>query len=161
MSILKPDLVVASLADIDLNFFWKQGKRGIILDLDNTITLWNSKEIMAPELFFLEKVLALNFKICLLTNAGYKRTKIVAQRYQLPFIANAFKPRKKNFIKALEKISLLPEQVLVIGDQLFTDIWGGNRVGCYTILVTPLSIKEFPGTRLIRILEQLIKGRYF
>jgi predicted HAD superfamily phosphohydrolase YqeG len=50
-------------------------------------------------------------------------------------------------------------QTALIGDQLFTDILGGNLVGMYTILVDPLSSQEFPTTKLVRRLERLVRAR--
>ncbi|MGI6588983.1 MAG: YqeG family HAD IIIA-type phosphatase [Peptococcia bacterium] len=157
MSILKPDLMVNSLGDINLKLHWERGKRGIILDLDNTIVSWNVKELSEEGHLFLKQALALKYKIYLLTNAGRKRTETIARKYNISYIAPALKPRKSPFLKALKKMNLQKDKVLVIGDQIFTDILGGNRVGCYTILVPPLSPREFIGTKFIRLLEFFVK----
>lgn len=159
MSILKPDLIVNALSSINLKLYWEMGKRGIILDLDNTITPWNIAEISKEAHLFLAEAFCLKYKICLLTNAGRKRTETIAQKYALFYVAPALKPRKGAFLKALKKMDLKKEEVLVIGDQIFTDILGGNRVGCYTILVPPLSPREFLGTKFLRLLESLVKRK--
>ncbi len=158
MNILKPDLMVNSISKINLKCFWEKNKRGIIIDLDNTLAPWNIEQVNEKADIFLKEALALKYKICLLTNAGKERTKKVAEQYQMFYIATAFKPRKKAFSHALELIGLEANQVIVIGDQLFTDILGGNRAGCYTILVPALSKREFVGTKILRLLERVIKS---
>ena len=157
MNVFKPKLKVNSLDEINLKKHWEEGKRGIILDLDNTIVLWNKTELSTRGQSFLRKAQALNYKIFLLSNAGHQRTKIIAQKYNLAYLAPAFKPRKKAFLKAAKNMNLSKTAILVIGDQIFTDIWGGNRSGCYTILVDPLSPSEFLGTKLLRFFEFLLE----
>jgi len=56
-------------------------------------------------------------------------------------------------------MALKPSQVAVVGDQVFTDILGGNRLGLYTILVCPLNKKEFIGTRVVRQVEKAVLNR--
>ena len=158
MNILKPNLTVNSISNINLKYFWKKNKRGIIIDLDNTLAPWNIERVNEKADDFLKEALALKYKICLLTNAGKERTKKVAEQYQMFYIAAAFKPRRKAFFQALKLIDLEASQVMVIGDQLFTDILGGNRAGCYTILVPALSKREFVGTKILRLLEKVIKS---
>ena len=156
MDILKPKLKVDSLQKINLEYFRKLAMQGIIIDLDNTIVPWDVDMISREADSFLKKALALNYKICLLSNARKKRTENVAGQYQIEYLSLAFKPRKAAFSKALTRIGLRAEQVLVIGDQVFTDILGGNRAGCFTILVSPLSKKEFTGTKILRFFESLL-----
>jgi HAD superfamily phosphatase (TIGR01668 family) len=76
---------------------------------------------------------------------------------EIDFILGATKPRRKGYRLALARMGTAPEQTAFVGDQIFTDVLGGNRMGLYTILVPPLSKREFMGTRLIsRRLEQLL-----
>ncbi len=159
MNLLYPDTIVGSLKDIDLTYYWDLGKRGIILDIDNTITPWHQDTIAEGARIFIEEALRMPFQVCLLSNATYKRSAKIARQYNIPYVAMALKPRKKSFKQALGNMKLSAGQVIVIGDQLFTDIWGGNRTGCYTILVTPLDKKEFIWTQMMRGLESLLLRR--
>lgn len=154
--LLKPCLHVNSLNEIKLIDFWKEGKRGIILDLDNTITPWNQDIVAKPAHTFIEDALQIGFQICILSNATRRRTEKVASFYKIPFFAPALKPRKSAFLNAVDHINLKVDEVVVIGDQIFTDVLGGNRAGCYTILVSPLNKQEFLGTKIMRFVEQLI-----
>jgi len=154
-SILQPALIVADLDQINLSKFWNQGKRGIILDLDNTITPWKDNTITGQAQTFIEKALKQGYKICLISNASRSRTEKIAAIYNIPFVAPAFKPFKKPFILAMQKLQLNNEQVLVVGDQIFTDVLGGNRANLFTILVPPLDEKEFIWTKFMRTVEKL------
>ena len=84
------------------------------------------------------------------------RLKHLAEKLQVPFVKGRLKPRKSAFRPALELMNVSPDRVAVIGDQIFTDILGGNRLGLYTILVRPLSRREFFGTRISRVFEKAI-----
>lgn len=153
---LKPGLTVSSLDNISLQGLWDKGIRGLILDLDNTITPWRKDEITPEAISLIEEARLLTFKIAILSNATRKRTENIAQRYNLPFLAPALKPRLGPYRHLLKEMGLRGEQVAVIGDQLFTDVLGGNRAGCYSILVNPLENNEFVGTRIVRFLERLL-----
>ncbi|HHW74588.1 MAG TPA: HAD hydrolase-like protein, partial [Firmicutes bacterium] len=71
----------------------------------------------------------------------------------------AVKPRRRAFRKALQILDLTASETAVVGDQIFTDVLGGNRLGLYTILVTPINDKEFIWTRMIRCLERFVLKR--
>lgn len=158
MSNLHPDIVVTSLSVIDLEDLWGRGKRGIILDLDNTITPWRQDSLTDDARGLIDKAHAMSYKIYLLSNASKDRAKRAAEKLNVGFTAPGFKPLRWGYRKALRYMGLSPDQVIVIGDQMFTDIWGGNRSGCYTVLVSPLDSTEFIGTKIMRVLE-LIVGR--
>ncbi|HHZ17249.1 MAG TPA: YqeG family HAD IIIA-type phosphatase [Peptococcaceae bacterium] len=157
MEILKPDLMVTSLADINLQEFRQKEMRGIIIDLDNTISPWKANYISAEADCFLREALALGYQVCLLTNARKKRSEKLVRKYSIHCLPFALKPRKRAFLKALALMGLPAHQVLVIGDQVFTDVLGGNRAGCFTVLVPALSKKEFVGTKVMRLFENLVK----
>lgn len=96
-------------------------------------------------------------KICIVSNTRYPgRLRRLAEKLQVPFVKGRLKPRKSAFRPALELLGVAPERAAVIGDQIFTDILGGNRLGLYTILVRPLSRREFFGTKISRIFERMI-----
>lgn len=151
---LKPGLCVDALGSIDLKTLKNKGIKGLIIDLDNTICPWNQNKVTNEADVFIKKALALDYKVCLISNASYNRTREIAQNYCIPFIAPALKPWKRSFMAALRRMELQNAAVAVIGDQIFTDIYGGNKAGCFTILVPPLDKKEFIWTRFMRKLEK-------
>lgn len=157
--LLCPDLIIKSLQEIKINTLQQRGIKGLIFDLDNTIIPWDSPT-MSPEITqWIRDLLAQGFKICLVSNNMGKRVKNIAGIFGVPFVARAYKPSKTGFRQAIERMELTPDEVAVIGDQLFTDVLGGNRLGLFTIWVTPLTAKEFIGTRITRQLEKIAVGR--
>lgn len=150
-----PKIIVTSLFDIDMNTLQVRGIKGIIFDLDNTIIPWDSPNMSSEIVDWLNNVLAQGFKICLVSNNMDKRVKTIADIFGIPFISRAYKPAKSGFRQAITAMHLTESQVAVVGDQLFTDVLGGNRLGLCTIWVTPLSTKEFVGTKITRCLERL------
>lgn len=153
--LLCPQLIVKSLYDIEINILEQRGIRGIIFDLDNTIIAWDSPQ-MSPDISqWMNSILDKGFQLCLLSNNMDKRVKDIAEVFGIPYVARACKPAKSGFRQALTILKLTGNQVAVVGDQLFTDMLGGNRLGLYTIWVAPLSTTEFVGTKVTRRLEKL------
>lgn len=156
--LLCPDLIIKSLFEIEAHILKQQGIKGLIFDLDNTIIPWDSPT-MSPEISqWLTDLLAQGFRICLVSNNMGKRVRNIAKIFGIPFVARAYKPSKSGFRQAMAVMGLTAEEVAVVGDQLFTDVLGGNRLGLFTIWVTPLTAKEFIGTRITRQLEKIAVG---
>jgi HAD superfamily phosphatase (TIGR01668 family) len=154
--LLQPKKIYRSVFEISFEDLQKGGVRGVIVDLDNTLTEWQNPELSQEAVDWLMRLRKAGFQVCLVSNNSPRRVEEVAQRLGLPFVARAQKPRRKSFRRALEIMKTRPEETAVIGDQIFTDILGGNRLGLYTILVPPISDKEFIGTRLVRIIERWV-----
>jgi len=91
-----------------------------------------------------------------------RRVECFSNQLDIPAISNAVKPRKKAFKQGLKILDISNNEVALIGDQIFTDILGGNRMGFQTILVDPLNKEEFFTTKLMRLLEKLVikRGMY-
>lgn len=153
---LCPDLCLRSLVDVELEMLQKQGSKGIILDIDNTVLPWAGEDIDEAVLAWVKAAKSKGFRICLTSNALKQRAERIAAILAIPVISRAVKPRKKPFREALEILGTTVSETVVIGDQLFTDVLGGNRMGLYTILLEPLAPKEMAGTRLMRRVEKLI-----
>lgn len=153
--LLCPHLAVDTLFAIDLDALAGQGIRGVIFDLDNTIIPWDSREMDAAIVAWLEDVLARGFKVAIVSNNWRGRVREIAARFNLPFVSRAYKPAKTGFRRALAAMGLEPHEAVVVGDQLFTDVLGGNRLGLMTIWVKPLTSREFFGTRIHRRIERL------
>ena len=154
-SLLCPRLIVSSLQDINIDKLIGNGIRGIVFDLDNTIIPWDSPQMGPIETDVIKELIKKNLKICLVSNNRNKRVKEIAGLFNVPFISRAYKPAKSGFRRAALIMELAPKEVAVIGDQLYTDILGGNRLGMYTIWVKPLTSREFIGTKVTRQLEKL------
>lgn len=153
---LKPDAYVASIYDIDLDRLWQEGYRLLLSDLDNTLVAWNHPDVSEELADWFEHARDKGFQICIISNNQGPRVRQFAQRAGLDYIAAASKPKPQAFRQALQRFGVLSERAVMIGDQLFTDIQGGNRSGLHTILVLPIHPREWWGTRTVRIFERMV-----
>lgn len=161
MSNLDPDMRVERIQDIDLPLLWNQGIRGLIFDLDNTITPWHQYAANDEIIRWFEQVRQYGFQACILSNSGEAKTAQVSEWLDVPVLSDSRKPRAYGFRRAGRLLQLPPRHLAMIGDQIFTDIWGGNRAGLFTILTEKLADEEFWGTKNIsRRLERLVKRRW-
>lgn len=155
--LFRPTFQAKSLDSISVDQLVQQGIRGLIIDLDNTMTPWNDLEVGPKVADWFKKVHAAGIKACVVSNNKKKqRVAVVAERLGIPFVFRATKPRRRAFRTGMQIIGTGKEDTVVIGDQLFTDIFGGNRLGLSTILVVPISDREFIGTRFMRRAERIL-----
>lgn len=158
-NLLYPQIYVDSLLEVPLEDLKKKKIKAFILDLDNTLTEWNSNELRQEITEWFINIKQLGFKACILSNNGEQRIIKVAEQLGIPFIHRAKKPRRGAFYRALDLMEVQREETAVIGDQIFTDILGGNRAGLFTILVRPITRKEFLGTKFSRAIEFFVLRR--
>ncbi len=153
---LCPKQYVPNIQQIDLNNLWEKGIRGIIIDLDNTLVPWNNDSVLPEAVNWMEKVKKSGFQACIVSNNNARRREEITKVFGVPAFWKAVKPRRGTFRKAIKMMRLKPSQVAVIGDQVFTDILGGNRLGLHTILVRPLNKREYIGTMCVRKIERAV-----
>lgn len=137
-----------------------RGIKGLILDLDNTLVEWGSETVPAELIEWVNRFKEAGFRLCIVSNAVPQRVEAVARVLGIPGLPQATKPFKTCFKRALAILGTAPEETAVVGDQLFTDVLGGNRMDLYTIWTTPLSKTEFISTRAVRRLERLVIKRF-
>lgn len=157
---LIPDIHVNSPFELDMEILKKKSIEGILVDIDNTLVPWSDKDPDQRVMDFVSKYSAAGFKLCIISNGTRNRVELFNRNLMLPYVCNAGKPNKRAFQKALKLIGTTPDKTAVIGDQIFTDILGGNRLGLFTVLVVPMSSKEFIWTRLVRQIEKRILRKY-
>lgn len=150
---LTPHEYVHSVYHIDLDKLWQNGKRLLLSDLDNTLVGWNHPHVPEELSVWLLEAKQRGFEICLISNNRGDRVQEFAARSGLTAIAAARKPRPAAFVRAMQQFGRRSDETVMIGDQLFTDVKGGNRVGIYTVLVLPVDRREWWGTQFVRRLE--------
>jgi HAD superfamily phosphatase (TIGR01668 family) len=126
------------------------------VDLDNTVTHWNSPVVPEETRAWFQAARERGFSLCLSSNNLYARAAGIAQALGVPVVCGAGKPRRRAFRQMLAVLGSRPQETAVIGDQVFTDVLGGKRLGLFTVLVRPLGPQEFVVTRVLRRLERLV-----
>ena len=159
LRLVTPSRVAASVADLDPRDLARSGIRGVILDLDNTIVPWGEAVPTEVARAWVAGLLREGLRVCIVSNNSRVWAAQVGDILKVPVVGWALKPVPFGFRRALAIMGTAPGETALVGDQLFTDVLGGNLLGLRTILVEPLSAREFPTTRLVRRLERLIRDR--
>ena len=156
MGLLRPDEYLTDIHALDLDALKDKGIRALLVDLDNTLTPRNSDTIPPDTTEWAHRVRDAGFSVCLLSNNWHERVETVAQALGFDFIPKALKPFPFAFWRAFRQMGVDGAASAVVGDQVFTDVLGGNLVGAMTVLVKPLTGSDLPHTMLLRRLEARI-----
>lgn len=154
--LLTPHLRVESVLELTIERFRALGIEGVLLDLDCTVKRYRETEVRPEAAQWLEALKAGGIGCCIVSNGGNHRTRHVADKLGLPFVANALKPFPFGVRRAMTKMGFWPEHTAMIGDQIFADVMAGRWAGVKCILVRPLHPEEEPWfTRIKRNPERL------
>lgn len=155
-----PREYVDSTYEIDFEGWREKGYRGIIFDVDNTLVSHGAPaDDRAKQLF--ERLHALGFQSVLLSNNKEPRVKSFCEAVTgASYIYKAGKPKRAGYEQAMQRMGTDAHTTLFVGDQIFTDVWGANRAGIYTILVKPIHPKEEIQIVLKRYLERIVLHFY-
>lgn len=150
-----PDNYEASTYIIPFEHLYKEGYRGLIFDIDNTLVPHGAPaDERAKKLF--ARLQEIGFQCCLLSNNKEGRVKMFNEEIGVNYIYDAHKPSTKNYKKAMEIMGTDLDNTIFIGDQLFTDVYGAKRTGIRNILVKPIHPKEEIQIILKRYLEKIV-----
>ena len=150
-----PDEYVASTYVLDFEKMYREGCRGLVFDIDNTLVPHGAPADERAICLF-DRLRSIGFDTCLISNNQEPRVKPFAEKVQSKYVFNAHKPSTKNYIKAMELMQTDRGNTVFIGDQLFTDVWGAKRTGMKSILVKPIYPKEEIQIVLKRYLEKIV-----
>lgn len=155
-----PTVYSPSAYTVDFSTIYKKGYKGLILDIDNTFV-----EHGAPAdekvIAFFNELHNIGFKTCIISNNNEARVKPFAKDVDSLYICNAHKPSPENYLKAISMMNLNKSEILFVGDQLFTDIFGANKTGIKSVLVKPIKIDPYFYIRLKRLGEKIVLPFYF
>lgn len=149
-----------SAYNIDFKKAYKDGIKGVIFDIDNTLVPHGMAANQQAIAMF-QELHQMGMQTVLLSNNKEPRVKGFARQVCSQYIYKAGKPGKSGYLKAMKLMESTIENTLFVGDQLFTDIWGANRLGMKTILVKPIHPKEEIQIVLKRYLERIVLFFYF
>ena len=161
MSRFLPEVVFEDIYRIPPGYFEDRGIRGVVFDIDNTLAPNGSPQPDARAARYLESLQSRGLKLCILSNNSRERVERFCGESGLPFVYKSGKPKKRAFQAALDLMELPPEQTAMVGDQIFTDILGGNRAGLDTVLVLPFDRNEKLFIKFKLLMEKPFLRRYY
>lgn len=160
MSVFLPNLILKDVTCIDTELLNKNGIKGLILDVDNTLTTHGSQEVEENILTWLAFMKKQNIGLVIVSNNTFDRISPFAQKIGLEFVAMGLKPLTSGLSKAQARLNLKKNEIAIVGDQIYTDIVGGNLKGFFTILVTPFKVEGKLFFKIKRKLESMHIKKY-
>ena len=156
MNYLYPDIYQKSIYTIDYNKLKERNIKCLLFDLDNTCVPYIDKRPTKKLKNFFDELTQQGFKVIIFSNSPKSRLEIFKKELNVDCCYSAKKPFKSKFHKVLKLYNYDITEAAIIGDQMLTDILGGNRVGITTILVNPISDIDMPLTKVNRFVERKI-----
>ncbi len=160
-SFMKADIKANTIYDIDLDYLKARGIKAFLFDIDNTLEEYATSVPGEKLISFIKNLSDNGFIIGILSNAKAERAKLFVAGFPIEdypkilYLGKAGKPLKKGYKMLSDMLGVDIKETVMVGDQLFTDILGGNRAGCMTILVNPINIKIEPAfVRFKRLFEK-------
>ncbi|WP_261806105.1 YqeG family HAD IIIA-type phosphatase [Lapidilactobacillus luobeiensis] len=160
MAFFKPDWLLTSiyaLRPIDLK---RNGINTILTDLDNTLIAWHEPESSGQLRAWLAEMAQSQIQVIVISNNNAKRVARAVADLDIPFIHSARKPLPSGIKRALRQFKLEPQQTIMVGDQLLTDVQAGHLAGVRTVMVKPLVETDSWVTLFSRFMEGFIMKHY-
>ncbi|MFT8310016.1 MAG: YqeG family HAD IIIA-type phosphatase [Sporolactobacillus sp.] len=151
-----PEEHVETILDIKPDKLKQRGIKALVTDLDNTLIAWNESDVTPQLVRWFSSLEKAGISVMILSNNSEKRVKLFSNSAGVSYIYRARKPLPFAFRRAMKIMNVTRDQMVVVGDQLMTDVWGGNQVGAHTILVTPIASTDGRATKMNRHLERFI-----
>ncbi len=158
--LIYPKAYLKSVQEITIQFLIKNKIKLLILDVDNTLIDYY-KNLSDDVVKWAKELQGQGIKMYILSNTNKKeKVENVATKLNIQYKIFAKKPSKAGFLKIQKELNIKRENIGVVGDQIFTDIIGGNRCKMFTILVDPVTPKDYWYTAWKRPIENRIKRKF-
>jgi len=159
-NIFFPDMYLDSIFKIEYDELFSRGMRGLVYDIDNTLAEIDRPEPNDRLIVLFDSLKEMGYDICLLSNNNEGRVRRFNEKLKIHAIHRAAKPRSRGIKKAMSLLGTDEKNTVIIGDQIFTDVWCGKSHGLYTILVRPVAKKDELTVRFKRWPERIILALY-
>ncbi len=159
--LFRPSYWLKSVLSINEAFLRAHGIDALILDLDNTLSMHGNPAEEAGVSQWLEEMRALGIPMMVVSNNTKRRVAPLAAKLGLEFVSGGAKPLPFGIRRALRRLGVSPERAAVVGDQIFTDVAGGNLAHTKTILVEPFHLEKGILFRIKRGAEGIVFRRDF
>lgn len=155
-SVFFPDIFVDTVFDMDLEDLKSKKIKAFIFDIDNTLATYAMPVADEKTAAWVKKLKADGFKIFIVSNNDKERVRIFSENIDVPYFGKALKPLGIFLRRACKSMGVTPKETALVGDQLFTDVWGGNLLNMTTVLVKPISEVEDGFVKFKRQFERRI-----
>ena len=157
--IFKPKIKLEKVTDITVGILNRYGIKALLLDVDNTLSTHNGQELTDGLLEWIDNMRESGIKMIVLSNSTPKRLRPFAEKIGLDFLSWGLKPLPFGYLRALKRLNTKRKETAIVGDQIFTDVLGGNFLGVKTILLTPIKFENTQFFRFKRKIEAFLIKR--
>ncbi len=158
-NIFLPDIFVDTVFDMDIERLRAMGVRAFVFDIDNTLATYQMPVADEKTTLWVNQLKNQGFKIFIVSNNDKERVRIFAEAIDVPYYGKALKPLSLFLRLACRRMGVTARETALVGDQLFTDVWGGNLLNMKTVLVKPISEVEDGFVKFKRQFERQILKR--
>ena len=155
-----PEYYFNTFEEASADFLNSIGVKGIVLDIDNTLEPYEHPKAGAHVIKWLDELKASGIKTAIVSNNNEDRVRVFNEDFNMPAYSRGGKPFKKNVLKAIGDMEIKKYEAILMGDQIFTDVWAAHNAGIPAILVPPINDKKDLLTRFKRFLETFILAEY-
>ncbi|MDF7637685.1 YqeG family HAD IIIA-type phosphatase [Leuconostocaceae bacterium ESL0958] len=161
LNFLKPTYLVESIYDLSASELQDHGITTVLTDLDNTLLAWHNPD-GTPELHeWLKQLHAAKIEVVVVSNNTWKRVGQAVAGLPVDYVAWSLKPLPRGIHQVLRKQKLNPAEVIMVGDQMLTDVWAAHSAGVRSVLVKPLVESDLWQTWLNRAIEKQVKKHFY
>jgi len=155
-----PDYIFETFEKASADFLYNLGIKGVILDIDNTLEPYEHLDPGDHVIKWLNSLNEKGIKTAIVSNNNKDRVERFNKNLKMPAYFKAGKPFKKNLLRAMQDMGTNTHNTIMIGDQVFTDVWAARNAGVKAILVPPINDKRDFFTRFKRLLEKIVIRKY-
>lgn len=155
-----PEYYFNTFEDASAAFLLSIGVKGIVLDVDNTLEPYENPTPGVHVVAWLDSLRAVGISAAIVSNNGGDRINLFNEHLGLPVYYKAKKPFKKNVLNAMRDMGTDKTNTILMGDQVFTDVWAAHNTGIRAILVPPIKDKRDLLTKFKRLLEKPVLRKY-
>ena len=155
-----PDYRFKTFDEASADFLDSIGVRGIVLDIDNTLEPYENPKPGEKVIAWFQSLSSAGISFAVVSNNNEDRVKTFCAGIDIAAFSKSGKPGKKKVLAAMEAMGTSKENTILMGDQVFTDVWAAHNAGIRAILVPPINDKRDFFTRFKRLLEKPILKKY-
>ncbi len=150
----KPDIKLHRITDITVELLSNKNIKGLVLDVDNTLSTHHGMSLVEGLEGWISLMQEAGIKLIILSNSKEKRVKPFAEKIGLDYASLGCKPLPFGYMKVKKRLGFKRKEIAIVGDQMFTDVMGGNLFGIITIMTDLILAEDKPSFKIRRKLEK-------
>lgn len=151
--------MVEAVYDLKAEDLLRHGIRAVLVDLDNTLIAWNNPDGTPEVRAWLDEMTIADISVVVVSNNKHSRVERAVARFGVDFVSRAMKPFTRGIDIAIERYGFDKDEVIMVGDQLMTDIRAAHRAGIQSVLVKPLVTSDAWNTKINRWRERHVLAK--